>query len=350
MLQRTITFYYIVPVSWVLSFEISRTHEAICPYKSPELPLETEYLHFTAHSHSGVSSATKQQAEHTRKELQLKVSIPIKHFANICRKQNPSFAIFKPQVSILIEIFITSFATNAIMAPVPESTIEVPEVFYWALSITCGFLFSYGFTVILLLRQDGKEQKKELSEHHEDYLVSESGRRAAVQEAHLLRELLTKCQDDLRANQQRDNKHWKQLTRTIEFYQAHHVGRNAPSLHHLETDSQVQSESSSTNSSPEREDSEYYGPRLASTAEPQAGSVVPPLNLTQLANGDAAQYMVNNRYQMPEQIRFGDRTPINRSPARPAFARGSTKSSDEMAPEPTQPLAGHWSPTRRPTP
>ncbi|CAG7557284.1 unnamed protein product [Fusarium equiseti] len=236
------------------------------------------------------------------------------------------------------------------MAPVPESTIEVPEVFCWALSITCGILFSYGFTVIFFLRQDGKEQKKELSEHHEDYLVSESGRRAAVHEAHLLRELLTKCRDDLRVSQQRDNKHWKQLTKTIEFCQAHHAGSNAPCLHHLETDSQVQSEASSTNSSPEREDSEYYGPSLASSAETQTGSVVPSLSLTQLANGDAAQYMVNNRYQMPEQIRFGDRTPINRSPVRPTFARGSTKSSDEIDLEPTQPLAGHEPSIRRPTP
>ncbi|KAJ4137829.1 hypothetical protein NW768_003420 [Fusarium equiseti] len=227
------------------------------------------------------------------------------------------------------------------MAPLPEGTIEVPLAISWALTITCGFLFSYGLFVIFRLRQDGKEQKKELSERHEYYLVSESSRRAAVQEAHLLRGLLTKCQDDLRVSQERDNKHWNQLTKTVEFCQAHHVGSNVPSLHHLKTDSQAQLESSSTNSSPEREDSDYYGPSLPSSSEPQTGSIVPSLNLTQLANGDAARYVVNNRYQMPKQIRFGDRTPTNRSPVRPAIAQASTKSSDEMAPEPTQHLAGH---------
>ena len=271
----------------------------------------------------------KEQAKQTHTGLQLKVSIPTKHFANIYRKQNSSFAIFITQVSSLIEFFITSFAVNAIMAPVPRSAIiEIPEVVYWATMIICGSLFMYGLTIIWFLRQDGREQKKEISEHHEDYLVSESGRRVAEQQAHLLKELLIKCQDDLRASQERDNKHWKQMARTIEFCQTHHVGRNAPILHRLETDSHVHSESSSTNSSPEREDPEYYGPSRSSSAESQTRSVVRSLNLTQLANGDAARYMVNNRYQMPEQIRFGDHSPINRSPVRSGFDRGSTESFD----------------------
>ncbi|RBR11613.1 uncharacterized protein FIESC28_08947 [Fusarium coffeatum] len=215
------------------------------------------------------------------------------------------------------------------MAPVPRSAIiEIPEVVYWATTIICFSLFMYGLTIIWILRQDGREQKKEISEHHEDYLVSEGGRRVAEQQAHLLKELLIKCQDDLRASQERDSKHWKQMARTIEVCQAHHVRHNAPNLHRLETDSHVHSESSSTNSSPEREDPEYYGPSRSSSAESQTRSVVRSLNLTQLANGDAARYMVNNRYQMPEQIRFGDHSPINRSPVRPGSDRGSTESFD----------------------
>ncbi|KAL4730319.1 hypothetical protein ACLX1H_002352 [Fusarium chlamydosporum] len=197
------------------------------------------------------------------------------------------------------------------MAPISTSTVENSDTIFW---ISLGLGLSLLVCLIIMItmanqlyhasceRNEHKKREATLSRLQEAHHNSETERAVLARERVLLYRQIDEKDEELEKRQQALTNYQDELNKVHTFCQENYGIRGAFNSERSAASSVC---SAHSDFSFEAEGPEGSGP------ESRAGHLRTPLTLTQLANGEAADRVVDGQYQVPRQVHLEDLPPIN---------------------------------------
>ncbi|CAF3575883.1 unnamed protein product [Fusarium graminearum] len=192
------------------------------------------------------------------------------------------------------------------MSSLVDCTRECSQLFWLSMSLGGVLIVSISLNIGLMHRVrryhvEVGELKPRLYKFQDAYQDSKADRAGLHRDRNLLVQDLEKCQ-------QASYDCWCELTSAHAFCRENHT-----SLRHLKQPEQPERSDRSVRSDfsfqPESTDGDGLESRAEWAKMGPARRGKP--NLTALANGEAIHHVVNGRYQVPQQVQFGDLIPIN---------------------------------------